>query len=113
MLVRMKIAMKNPHGINRQAAQDLKRIASKYNAEVSLLSGDHGADVSRPFQVTRLRVESGDEIIVSATGMDAFNALKAVTRFLQHLSYPALRMCAGTDSRTIKPEKIRPSKRAA
>ena len=92
MLIRNHLLMRNPHGITLRAATDLCRIAKKYSAQVTLLADNSSADVSSAFRLMRLHLKAGDDVVVSATGKDANQALNAICTFPEVYNHPGLHL---------------------
>ena len=76
-----KITDKN--GIHARPAGLIVQAAKQYKSDITLICGDKHADCKKLFQLMQAGVKSGDEIIITADGEDAAEAVSEIERTMQ------------------------------
>lgn len=67
-----------PHGLHARPAARVAAVVAPFNAEVTLVAGGRTANAASPVSMMALGLKPGDALIVSARGVDADAATKAV-----------------------------------
>lgn len=78
-----KIEIKNKLGLHASLCAKIVQIASKYSADMQLNTNDKTYDLKSILGLMSSAVCYGDNIMISAEGKDASNAIKAVTEVIQ------------------------------
>lgn len=80
--VRRTVRIANPAGLHARPAAEIVDQAMRYDAEVTIVAGEHQANALSITQLIALGKGVGDEVTVSAVGDDAEQALAAVVSVL-------------------------------
>ncbi len=72
-----------PHGIHARPAARLAATAKRFDAYVTLASGDKTANIRSPIALLALAIRRDDTVIVTAAGADAATALAAICDLIE------------------------------
>ena len=73
----LQLVVRNRLGLHARPAANIVKTASQYQAEIRVRKGDRSANARSINQVATLGVRQGDQIVLTATGPDAAEALRA------------------------------------
>ena len=77
-----EIVIKSTVGLHASLAAKLVQVASKYDADVKLIYHDKVVDVKSILGLMSLAVPSGENVLLSAKGKDAVEAVKEIEKIL-------------------------------
>lgn len=77
-----EIVIKSTVGLHASLAAKLVQVASKYDADVKLVYNDKVVDVKSILGLMSLAVPSGENVLLSAKGKDAAEAVKEIENIL-------------------------------
>ena len=76
--VERKVKISNSNGMHARPATKFAEIANKYNSEIHIKTKNKDVDGKSVIELLTLGAENGTEIIISAKGSDAAEALDAL-----------------------------------
>lgn len=79
----IKGIIKDPIGLHARPAAILTQEANKYEAEITIHSGEKEANLKSIMSVMALGVKNGEEIVLTAKGKDADEALTALDALMK------------------------------
>ena len=74
------VTVTNRHGLHVRPANVIVKTARKYEAQVTIRKGGQIADATSIFDLLLLEATQGTELLLSATGRQAKDAVKALAR---------------------------------
>lgn len=74
----VRLQIRNPLGLHARPAANVVKTASRFRAEITITAGRRSASAKSINQVATLGVRQGEEVVVSAAGPDAAEALSAM-----------------------------------
>ena len=78
----IKGIIKDPIGIHARPAAIMTQEANKYEAEVTINAHGKNANLKSIMSVMALGVKTGEEIVITADGKDADDALTAIEKIM-------------------------------
>lgn len=78
-----KVIVSNPQGLHARPADMLVRLANRFRADVQVGKGGEWVDCKSILSVLTLGATQGTELSVTADGVDAEEALQAVTELIE------------------------------
>ena len=78
-----KVIVSNPQGLHARPADMLVRLANRFQADVQVGKADERVDCKSILSVLTLGATQGTELSVTADGVDAEEALQAVTDLIE------------------------------
>lgn len=75
--------IKDKLGIHARPAGLLVKEAGKYQSEITIKKDEKEADAKRIFSVMGLACKCGEEVLISAEGVDETEAIQALEAFFQ------------------------------
>lgn len=76
----------NELGLHARPATKLVQLANSFDSELSLIFNGKTVDLKSIMGVLSLGVTSGSRVIIRATGIDEFDALKGIQNFFMELN---------------------------
>lgn len=76
------VLIRNKLGLHARAATKLAKLASQFDAKITIGQGEKSVDASSVMGLMLLASQQGKEISVKAVGPDAEQALDAVTQLI-------------------------------
>ena len=70
-------------GIHARPAGLLVKEAAKFQSDIKIKKGDKEADAKRIFGIMGLAAKKGDEIVLTADGVDELDAIASIEEFLK------------------------------
>ena len=74
--------VKDPTGIHVRPAGEIAKIASEFDADVTMRNAERVADAKNILELMLLDVSEGSNLEVTVTGFEACKAASALRRFL-------------------------------
>jgi len=78
----IKCIIKDPVGIHARPAAIMTQEANKYEAEITITAHEKSANLKSIMSVMALGVKTGEEVVISADGKDADEALKSIEKIM-------------------------------
>lgn len=77
-MIEIVVEIKNDEGLHARPAASFVKLASTFDADIAVSSGDESVNGKSILGVMILAAEKGRKLRVTATGADASDALKAL-----------------------------------
>ncbi len=74
------VTVTNPHGLHARPANVIIKTVRKYDAQVTIQNGSQVADATSIFDVMLLAATQGTELLLSAKGRQAKEAIEALAQ---------------------------------
>ncbi len=74
------VTVTNPHGLHARPANVIIKTVRKYDAQVTIHNGSQVADATSIFDVMLLAATQGTELLLSAKGRQAKEAIEALAQ---------------------------------
>ena len=81
--VQNTVVINNPQGLHARPAEMMARMAMQFESEVELIRDAQRVDAKSILHVLTLGAVQGTEIILHAQGVDAQEAVEALTRLVE------------------------------
>ena len=82
MLIKRKIKIKNPQGLNARPASTFVRIANKYESDITVIKGSEKVNGKSIMGLLMLAASEGSVIEMEVSGPDAEAAIQELESFL-------------------------------
>jgi phosphocarrier protein HPr len=85
-----KMQVTNPTGLHARPTSEIVRCAMRFKSEISLQANGRSCSARSIMDIMTADIRSGAELLVTAEGPDAENALNAIERCLAELTVKGL-----------------------
>lgn len=82
-VVERTVVISNPQGLHARPAELFARLALQFDSEIAVIRKGHRVDAKSILNVLTLGASQGTELTLQAQGVDAEEALEAITRLIE------------------------------